>query len=313
MNCPSRVILPLGALVIFAGSLFADDGIELKERWTVGKKYYQTTQTIQTSTTIIAGQTREKSHSTTMEMSAAVRAQGDGKGKRMTVEINRVAMEMSINGQNINFDSGKPGEGNDPLGVGKTMGSLVGKKLQMLLNEKDEITEFENYDEFIKLLGSSMPGMDMSKVFSKESMTQMMNVRALHTLPGNPVKPGDRWPFSTKMDLPQLGKGGLTGTYTLKSVADRDGVQVAEIIVDSIIDFGGADSSNPATPQADQRGAKMKKGSIKGTIWFDPKLGFERDSQLTQEMTTKNPSDPSDTILNKQTTKTKLTKVEDLE
>ena len=55
MNCPSRVILPLGALVIFAGSLFAADTIELKDHMFAGKKYYWTERTVQTSAIAIPG------------------------------------------------------------------------------------------------------------------------------------------------------------------------------------------------------------------------------------------------------------------
>ena len=78
MNHFHRAFLPVAALVIFAGALSAADTLELKQRWIAGKKYYQTTETIQTNSVTIAGESREQSNSTTFEMSAAVRAQGDG-------------------------------------------------------------------------------------------------------------------------------------------------------------------------------------------------------------------------------------------
>src|ERR1700728_1771689 len=166
MNHFHRVIFPIVALVIFAGKLSAADTIELKQRWIAGKKYYQTMQTNQTSTLSIAGQTIENTLSTTMDVSQAVRAQADGKGKSMTLKYERVAMEISMSGQKVSFDSSKPEEGNDPLGFSKTIGSVAGKELKVLLNEKDEITGLENYDEFIKQLGTSpVPGMDMPTMF----------------------------------------------------------------------------------------------------------------------------------------------------
>jgi Family of unknown function (DUF6263) len=319
MNRFTRVILSMTALVLFTQTLLAADAIDLKQRWIVGKKYDRTMESTHSSTLTIAGQTIETSVATTMEVSEAVRAQQDGKSKRITMKYERVAMDMSMGGQKISFDSSKPDQGNDPLGLAKTMGSVAGKELQVLLSENDEITGIENYDEFVKQLGASpVPGMDMSKMFSKEAVTQMMKGGGLQAMPGHPVKPGDSWPFSTTIDLQQIGKISLKGTYTLKGVADHDGVQCAEIAADAAIsmDMTGADAARPAAPALAALGMKVEGGSMKGTLWFDPKLGFVRESEMTESltMTMKNPTDPSEslTVPNKQNTHTKLTKVEDL-
>jgi hypothetical protein len=64
-----------------------------------------------------------------------------------------------------------------------------------------------------------------------------------------------------------------------------------------------------------QMNMSIQNSSMKGTLWFDPKLGFVRDSQLIQEMemTIKNPADPAQalTIPFKQEVSTTLNKVED--
>jgi hypothetical protein len=313
MNSFSRAILPIAALVISAGSLFAADEVELKQRWMVGKKYSQTIQVQQSITMSIAGQAMQ-STVTTMDISQAVRAQADGKGKRMTLKFDRVAMEISMGGMKISFDSSKPGEGSDPLGIGKTFVNTVGKELNILLSENDEITGLENYDEFIKMPGtSSTPGMDMSKMFSKDSIAQMIKGRGLQAMPGHPVKPGDSWPF-TSIEHPQDGKVDIAGNYVLKGMATRDGNQVAEIAADAKLSM---DSSGPnTTGQLAQLGKKVEVGTVKGTIYFDPKLGFARGSDMVTEMTMpiKDPTDPSATISVpiKQTIDTKLTSVEDV-
>jgi len=319
MNHFYRVILPIAALVISHGTLSAADTVELKQRWIAGKMYYQTMQTTQTSSFAVAGQNMEQSVTTTMEISQAVRPQADGKGKRMTLKYERVAMEMSLSGQKMGFDSSKPNEGNDPLGLSKTLGGMVGKDLQILLNEKDEITGIENYDDFIKQLAASpVPGMDMSKMFSKDSITQMMKGQALQSLPNHPVKAGDTWPFTTNVELPQLGKVGIAGTYTLKGMGSFEGNPVAQIDADAKIsmDFSGATGAQPGVSQLAQLGMKVENGSLKGTIQFDPKLGVARDTQMTQEltMTMKNPTDPSAkiTVPIKQNIEMKLTKIEDV-
>lgn len=313
-------LLTIALLTAFAAApLSAADAVELKQRWLPGKQYFQTMQSAQSTAMTIGAQKIEQKSTTTMDMTLAVRPHEDGARKRMTIKYDRVAMQMEMNGQKMGFDSAKPGEGTDPMGLGKTLGATVGKELKVLLSATDEIAEIENYDEFIKNLAPSpVPGMDMGKMFNKESMAQMMKQGSLQALPGKPVKPGDAWPFTTTIELPQLGKVAMKGTYTFKGMAERGGVPCAEIITDGQIslDMGKPDPASPTGAALAQLGMKVEGGTLKGTVWFDPKLGFARDAQLTQEMnmTMKNPTDPAATITVplKQDITTTLTKVEDL-
>jgi hypothetical protein len=297
MNYSSRVILPLGALVLFAGLLFAADTIELKDRLVAGKKYYWTERTVQTSA--MAEETGKQSSSTTLETSEEVRAPGDGKGKRVTLKYDRIAMD-------------------DPVG------SMTGKELHILLNEKNEITEFENYDEFIK--SRAMPSMNLTTtfsreamMFSKESITQMMKEHGHMDTPDHPLKPGDSWPISSNVEHPPMLKR-VAGNYTFKGMVEHDGVQLAEINVDAKISVDFSGLGVPGADAAKGLGMKIENGSLKGTIWFDPKLGLARETQMTEEMTQKmtlkmrDPAKADQTISTaiKATTDTKLTKIEDL-
>jgi hypothetical protein len=225
-------------------------------------------------------------------------------------------MDMSISGQSVSYDSSKPEQGNDPLGLSKSLGSMVGKELKVLIDDKDQITSIENYDEFIKNLSASpFPGMDMSRMFSREAVTEMMKGGGLQAMPDHPVKPGDSWSFTKNIELPKLGKVDVNGTYTLKGISDHGGVQCAELAADAKItmDFSGGEPSNAALGQL---GVKVQDGSLKGTVWFDPKLGMARDTEMTQilTLTMKNPTDPTGTLTipSKQEISAKLTKVEDL-
>ena len=196
MNPLARLLLPAAALFACAAApLSAADAVELKQRWIAGKQYLQTMQSTQGTTMTIGPQKIEQKTVTTMDMSMAVRAHEDGQRKRVTIKYDRVAMQMEMNGQKMGFDSAKPGEGTDPLGLSKTLGATVGKELKVILTPTDEVGEVENFDEFVKNLAAApMPGMDMSKMFTKESMAQMMKQGALQSMPGKPVKPGDSCP-----------------------------------------------------------------------------------------------------------------------
>ena len=321
MNPLTHFLLPLGALVALATTpVSAAEKIEIKQRWVAGKHYFMSAQTAQTSTIEVGPQKIDQSVTTTMDMSMAVRRTADGKGKRMTLKFERVAMEMSMNGQKMGFDSAKPDAGTDPLGLAKSVGASAGKEIIVLLNDNDEIVEIENYEDFIKQVAPSpVPGMDPKTMFSKESLGQMMKQGALQSPPGKPVAPGDSWPFVNEVSLPQLGKVAVRGTYTFKGMTQHDGAATAEILTDATLslDFAasGADTSVQAQAIA-KLGMKVTSGTLKGTIWFDPQLGMARDAQLDQEMTISmnNPTDPSATLSvpMKQHITTTLTKVEDI-
>jgi hypothetical protein len=293
--------------------------VEIKQRWIAGKKYFQTVQTEQQSSFAVGPQKMEQAMKMTMEISLAVRPHEDGQRKRLTLRYDRVAVQMKMNAQEMSYDSAKSGEGTDPMGFGKTMGATVGKELIMLLNAKDEITEIENYEDFLKQLGSSpVPGMDPRQMYSREALSQMLKQGALLALPPQKVTPGTSWPFANEIILPQIGKIGVSGTYTFKGLAERGGASCAEIATDANLSM---DLSGPAEPGAAPNAAaqlkmKVTDGTLKGTVWFDPALGQARDAQLMQEMTLsmQNPTDPSATITMpmKQNISTTLTKVEDL-
>jgi hypothetical protein len=82
------------------------------------------------------------------------------------------------------------------------------------------------------------------------------------------------------------------------------------------IDKAKPDPASPLAAALFQMDMKIQNGTMKGTLWFDPKIGFVRDSQLVQEMemSIKNPTDPTQaiTIPFKQEASTTLTKVEDV-
>jgi hypothetical protein len=310
-------ILSLFAFVMLAHvPLQAADTVELKQQWQAGKKYYQTIHTDQQSTIEIGGQKMDQSTDMTIELTMSVSPRQEGQPKRMTIRYERMAMEIGMNGQKMGYDSAKPDANGDPLNLGKTVGATVGQELKIVFNDKDEIETVENFDEFVKRFGEgAVPGFDASKMFSRESLTQMLNQGSLQGVPGKPVGAGDTWQFNNQVDLPQMGKVAVSGNYTLKSIGDHNGVRCAEIQTDGKLAMNleaPKDESSPLTAL----GMKVTDGTIKGPVWFDPQLGIARESQLVQEMTIsmKNPTDPSATINvpMKQNISVKLTKVEDL-
>ncbi len=302
--------------------LTAADPVELKQRWDAGKQYFFSAQTSQQSTIAIGPQKMEQAVNMTMEMNVAVRPHEDGKRKRLLIKYDRIAMEMTMNGQKLGYDSAKPDAGTDPLGLGKSLGAMVGKELKILTNAKDEIAEVENYDAYIKELtaGGGPGAADMSKMFSREGLVESIKQGSLHAFPGHPVEVGESWPFTNQITLPQVGTVSVKGTYTFKGMVDHGGASCAEIQTDGVIAMdlaaAGDAAAGPAAGIA-ALGMKITDGTLKGPVWFDVQLGTARDSELVQEMTMsmKNPADAAGALLSvpmKQTIKTTLTKVVDL-
>src|SRR5471030_3243681 len=105
-------ILSLVALVLCTPlSLRAADAIDIKQHWLAGKKYYQTIQTDQQSTIQIGAQKMEQTTGMTMEMTMTVNTPQKVQPKRMTIRYERVAMDMTMNGQKMGFDSANPDAG----------------------------------------------------------------------------------------------------------------------------------------------------------------------------------------------------------
>jgi hypothetical protein len=319
MKLQLRSLLPVAALALSAASLNAADAVELKQQWLTGKKYHQTMEMAQTSTIAMGPQTMDQKVNMTMEMSTAVTKHDDGSRKRLVVRYDRMAMKMDMNGQQMGFDSAKPED--DPTGMGKGMGAIVGKELRILASPKDEILEIENYDEFVAAAAGPGAAM-MGKMFSKDSLTDMVKQGSLKALPPNAVKPGDSWAFDYAMKLPQIGSVGVKGTYTFKGMKPHDGIPSAEITMDATmnIDMSGAGAGDkekdPAAAMIAAMGMKLTSGKMNGTIYFDPALGMARDMQMTQEMemSMNNPAQPDAkiTIPMKQNISMKLTKIEDI-
>jgi len=308
MSFPVRISLALAPIFLAHAPLRAADTIEIKPRWLAGKKYYQTMRTDQESKAEIGEEKMEQKMITTIEATETVQ---NGLPKRMTMRYERVNVEMDVNGQKMTYDSANPGASTDPLGFGKTYGALVGQDLKVSLDGNDEIVHIENYDDFIKRFAAvGEPSLEPEKMFSRELLTQMMKQGGLQSEPGKPVTIGDAWPFHNTIELPEVGKITVNGTYTLKSIGDHNGARCAEITADGTLSM----DVEAAAPDS-SREVKVTGGTVKGPIWFDLQLGTERESQLVEEMVVsmKDPDDPTATVVMPSKTKvtTTLTKFED--
>jgi hypothetical protein len=146
-----------------------------------------------------------------------VNAHEDGQQKRLLVRYGRILMEMDLAGQKMTFDSAAPNSTADPIGVGKVLEAMVEKEVKIVVDAKGKVSDVENVEELAAALDQAgVAAAQFKPMFSKEYFSQMVEQASLHNVPPQPVAPGATWPEAFDMNLPQIGRVQIKGTYTFK-------------------------------------------------------------------------------------------------
>ncbi len=314
MKTTQKYLAPAIALFCFAGMTRADDAIEIKQRWIPGKTYSFVQTLDQASEFTLGGQKMSQKMTSGSDISMSVTATDHG--KKLVECINHMAVDVDANDHKISYDSAKPDADATAAPMSGALGLLVGKEIRVALNDKDEPSDIENWDELQQKFTSLNPA--AARAFNKDSLSEMIKQGMLGSFPGHPVKPGDSWPFNLTFNMPTAGKIAIKGNYTLRSVGIHDGVNCAEIGMDAKLGIDtsalGQNADGTANPIADLK-MQLDDGSISGTIWFDLTLGAVHDMVSDQAMTVSmlDPSDHTQSMQMpmKQVVKMKLEKVED--
>jgi len=285
-------LLPLIALLCIAmPPAHGEEAVTLKQRFVVGKRYEFGMKMTQTTTINIGGQEMDQTMNMAFKHSMNVSQHEDGKRKRVTMRYGRVAMEMNVAGQKMEFDSDKKDAHAGPLA---SIGGLVGKEFRMLLDENDHVLDVENFDEILKAFSSDpIAGKVMGQFLNKDSMKELVQGSMLRAMPDHPVKPGDSWPVTYGTKMGQMGSMKVEGTYTYNKPVELAGHvcaligTVATLTMD--MDFskmaGGAAGGNAEVAEVIKKmGMKISDAKMIGSITFDPELGMARDMTMTTSM-----------------------------
>ncbi len=203
-------------------------------------------------------------------------ANADSAGwKKMQATISHIAMNINANGQNVNYDSDKPGDSADVTSgtMGKVLGAMKNAQFYFTINSKGEVGSVTGIDDMMQHAMSSVnspAGVAMasgvSSSFNEENFKQNLQ-QSFNMYPDKPVKPGDTWTNTTTMNS-QGAQMKMNNTYTLQYVTDS----IANIKVDSKISAPGS-------------GASMGlNGTMSGTMKFDVPTGVALDGNLDMNM-----------------------------
>ena len=293
MKLPSFLLPLLALFFLTTPRAHSEDAITLKQRFIVGKRYEFGMKMTQTTTINIGGKEMDQTMNMAFKHSMTVSQHEDGKRKRVAMRYGRVAMEMNMAGQKVEFDSDK--KDTPATGPLASMGGLVGKEFRMLLDENDQVLDVENLDEILKAFsGDPVAGKIMGQFLNKDSMKELVQGSMLRAMPDHPVKPGDSWPVTYGTKMGQMGSMKVEGTYTFNKPVQLGGHAcvligtAATLTMD--MDFakmaGGAAGGNAeAAEMIKKMDMKVADAKMIGSITFDPELGMARDMTMTTNMT----------------------------
>jgi hypothetical protein len=273
------VVLGLGT------QAFGQDAVEIKWKFEKGKTFYQemTTETKQEMT--VMGQKIEQTQKQTFYFSWTPEKQ-DEKDKSWTIKqkIEGVKMDIKIGGTPIVYDSFKEaGAANNPLA--EFFKALIGAEFTLTVNDKMQVTKVEGRDEFLKKLVNTNQAMEplLKQILNEDALKQMADP-TFAMVPDKPVKKGDSWKRTSKLNMGPIGTYETTQTYTFDGM-DEQNKDLARIKVATDLKY-----TAPAAPAGGGslpfviKSADLKAKDATGTVLFDVKNGRLQNSDQTVKL-----------------------------
>jgi hypothetical protein len=197
--------------------------------------------------------------------------------------ITKITMNINVNGQEMNFDSGTDDSSN-PMNA--SLKGLIGNKVKIELTPKGQIERVEGLEEYVKKLSENPQLAQSMQMFSNDNNFKSFIGQSFSYFPENEVKKGDKWTSSFK--LPAMMNMETTMNF---EVADIKKDQIA-LNVNSDVNI-----NSPIEQQGMKIDMKMT-GTQNGIMTIDPTDGWLRSSDLTQKfdlkMKMKNPQSGED-------------------
>jgi hypothetical protein len=227
-------------------------------------------------------------------------------GKTMTIAFKRVAIQTTMGGRTISYDSDNPNAGAETADsvtaeMQKNMAALYGLLPQIRLTVKIDSKGDETQVSGLGDLFDRIAGQDEALRPLAESMKRMMeqvskqgNRGEKFMLPPGPVAVGTQWKPSRTESDPMFGKSAVAMTCTLKGI--ENGI--------ARIEYGGTEHSESGSPNELAGGqTKLNKRDERrtGTMDFDIAKGMAvrttDDQDTTTDMTVTPPGEPQQTYI----------------
>jgi hypothetical protein len=195
--------------------------------------------------------------------------------------VGHIKMDMSANGQQMNFDTQT---GGNP--VSDKLKAITGSIIKMEVTPSGKVEKVEGMEAFIQKIGDDKMIAQMIPMFSSDEGIKSFMNQTFGYIPENEVEQGSKW--TCKSQLTSVMNLDLTVNYELAS------------IVDNVLNMN-VNSTFSAAKQMEQMGVKADMqidGTQNGTMTVDATDGWLRTQHLDQNikmiMKMKNPQSGED-------------------
>lgn len=254
--------------------------VKLEPKFPVGKRLvYRMTMT-QTNSTTPPGAKQPITQTMRQEQEYAISFLENTKdgGVKAKVKCLMIKMDNSAGGMTMSFNSAnnpKDDTPNNPLNI---MRAFVDAEYTIIYDAKHQVEDVVGFEDILKKLPANPM---MAKMFNKDAMKKMSSADFFaQGLPGNAVQPGQKWDYSMDLDNPISEGCDVTLHYTYAGLRPHDGAKLPELNYEGQFSMTIKPGDAPI-PVA----MKIENGKMKGTSWFDPKLGLVIDNTCEQTMT----------------------------
>jgi hypothetical protein len=258
-NLPTIV---LGLSLLANLSLQAEEKINLSLDWKLGKVYRQKIEMSQVMGVPRHGEAKAK---TNLQMDLK-----SGKsGLLVSFDSLKILLDPPAPAQNQQFDSAMPLEGNQD--IAQFYGDLQKQAPRLLLDARGKVRDVTGLEP------QKLQNPILARFLGREQLANLMQQGWLTSLPATAVGKGDSWPYQMKFPTP-VGALSIKGIYTLGGRTERGGKSLLEIILTGDVqgDFTKADPNEKDEEVLKVQGmmmlmgVKVKAGTVKGTLWYDP-------------------------------------------
>ena len=280
----------------------ADDKLDFKPIFSVGKTYHQQMEMIQDMPIPKVG----KMHMVIgMDMDMAVEAGAATGQTKVIISYEAMRMKADMAGkETMNYDSKDPATANSPGAAG--FAQMVGAKITLTLDAQNQPIKIEGLDTLSK-------NPSAAQFMNEDAMKNLFGQMGMMSLPKHPIGKGESWEFSQAIPNPMMSLK-VDGKYTYASDEEQDGNKIARITFDGKLAMAMHDDKAAKTKEAVKKmGMEITDGVMHGTIDFDPALHFARKSEVATTMTMKMKSPENGEAMEmpmKQITVIKLLKVD---
>jgi hypothetical protein len=276
----SRCVVALCGLVL-VGSAVGQEPVEIKWKFEKGKTFYQEMTTESKQTMKVMGIDVNQTQKQTFFFSFTPESQDEkDKSWRIKQKIEGVQMDLQISDSKISYDSFKDATStNNPLA--DFFKALVGQEFILTITPEMKVTKVEGRDEFLKKLVNVNQQMEplLKQLLSDEALKQMADP-AFSMVPDKPVKPGDNWKRTTKLNMGPIGTYESTFTYTFEGLDEKE-KNLAKIKVATDLKYVAPTAgSGPAALPFKIVSADLKAKDAAGNVLFDVEKGRLHSSDL---------------------------------